>query len=156
MFFEVEKLEESYWEQNDVEEEFFWTLFRSLRQNIATQKCPHYWIKTLNLFADMNGKDYAFIEAKLEKIKEQPVEYIASEWIEWNRHMRKNCCTSCINPAHEEVFVVNNDVEPIKICCCPCIWADDDNDHIRRYGSGFATDDNKWNIEYNDVVIQVY
>ena len=155
LFFEVEKLEESYWEQNDVEEEFFWTLFRSLRQNIATQKCPHYWIETLDLFADMTDKDYSFIEAKLEKIKGQPVKYIASEWIEWNRYMRKNCCASCINPAHEEVFVVNNDVEPIKICCCPCP-CDYNNDHERRDGSGSGTGNNGWNIEYNDAVIQVY
>ena len=113
LFFEVEKLEESYWEQIDVEEEFFWALFKALRQNVKAKKCPHYWIETMNLFADMKDEDFRFMETKLKEINEQPVKYIASEWIEWNRYMQKNCCESCVNPGQQKRRVYGEDFGPV-------------------------------------------
>ena len=63
LFFEVERIEENFWPQNNVEEEFFWALFKSLRQKIAEKKCPHYWIEALDLFADMKDEDFALLNS---------------------------------------------------------------------------------------------
>ena len=153
LFFEMEKIEESYWTREDIEEEFFWTLFNSLHQRVSEKRCPHYWIESLDLFSDMENEDFLFIEGKLKKIEEQPVKHIASEWLEWNRYMRKNCCESCIEQAHEERYVINNDVEPLKICCCP-IPCDYDNDVDGQ--SSTDLEDGRWKIPYDDQAVQVY
>ena len=153
LFFEVEKSEEIYWTQVDAEEKFFWTLFNSLHQKITDRKCPHYWIEALDLFSDMVDEDFAFIEGKLTMIEKQPVKYIASEWLEWNRYIRKNCCTSCINQGYEERYVIRHDAEPLKICfSCPCgyggVGNERDNADLLERG--------RWNIPYDDQAIQVY
>ena len=154
LFFEVERIEENFWPQNNVEEEFFWALFKSLRQKIAEKKCPHYWIEALDLFADMKDEDFAFMEDKLKKIEEQPVKYIASEWLEWNRYMRKNCCASCINQAYEERYVINEELKPLKVCCCsiPCSY---DGNADRRNNADLEAN-GVWNISYDEQAIQVY
>ena len=165
LFFEVERYEGKWSADNNsnLEVEFFWILFKSLRQKVAAHRCPHYWIEALDLFADMKDEDFTFMEEKLKKIKEQPVKYIASEWLEWNRYMRKNCCASCINQAEERRQVVGDDVEPMKICCCPCVFVDGSEDKSKMQYDQFTnldTNENsfetKWKIDYNDVAIEVY
>ena len=165
LFFEVENYSGDWnaSNNNNMEVEFFWILFKALRQKVYAKRCPHYWIQALDLFTDMKDEDFAFMEEKLKKIEEQPVKYIASEWLEWNRYMRKNCCVSCINPGEERRQVVGDDVEPIKICCCPCVFVDDSSSTLVRVNDGvnetayvIANEETKWNIDYNDVAIEVY
>ena len=153
LFFEVEKLEESYWtSKEEVEEEFFWVLFESLRQKVTTKKCPHYWIETLNLFADMKDEDFAFMIAKLDEIEAQPVKYIASEWLEWNRYMQKGCCASCVHPGDNKRHVYGQDFEPIPCCCgCPIVI----NQKVKT-GSEEPEEKQRLNIKYDEVAIQVY
>ena len=172
LFFDVEKFEKD-WNvdnYNGIEVDFFWILFYSLRKSIANRRCPHYWIEALDLFADMKNEDFAFWEDKLKKIEEQPVKYIASEWLEWNRYMRKNCSPSCINQAEEKREVVGNDVEPI--CCCPFEFTSGEtynttstvriNNNVMNGEDAevsihqYPSTETKWKIDYNDVVIEVY
>ena len=153
LFFEVEKYNWNTSKSNNIEEDFFWILFESLREKVAARRCPHYWIETLDLFADMKDKDFAFMKDKLEKIKNQPVRYLASEWLEWNRYMRKSCCTSCVEQAHEERYVINNDMEPLKICCCPISC---DYDNVADARNSTDLEDGRWNIPYDERAIQVY
>ena len=53
---------------------------------VQERHCPHYWVDSLNLFSELEEKDFAYFDMKLEKIKARPVDHIASEWLEWNRY----------------------------------------------------------------------
>ena len=76
--------------------------------------------------------------------------------------MRKNCCASCINQAEERRQVVGDDVEPMKICCCPCVFDGSEDKSKMQYDQFTNLDTNensfetKWKIDYNDVAIEVY
>lgn len=128
LFYEVEKLDKSYWavEQSESEEKmknrenFFWILFDSLCKSIQEKQCAHYWINTLDLFSDMKEDDFAFMNGKLDKIRADPVKHLASEWLEWNRYMQKQCCSSCVHLEESDRYVYGDDLEPVACwCCCP-------------------------------------
>ena len=172
LFFEVEIRDEKYWESsddNDVAVDFFWVLLNSLRQKIGWKKCPHYWIETMNLFADMEDGDFEFMEAKLKEVYDKPVKYIASEWLEWNRYMRKTFAPSYINRAYERRTVFGDAMEPVEFCCCAprVIPAAEESIEVGE-GGGIAANRGEnsngsahakaeqWRIEYDDVSIEVY
>ena len=147
LFFEVEKIEESFWEKADAEEEFFWILFNRLQQCLEKQMCAHYWIEVLNLFADMKDEDFQFMEKKLKEVELKPVQYIASEWLEWNRYMQKHCCASCVNPGKHKRHVYGEDFEPVTCGWCSCSYCTI---------PPAKTDPKYEQIKYDEVAIQVY
>ena len=147
LFFEVENLKEDYWTEEDVEHKFFWVLFQSLKEKVETKKCQHYWIETLDLFADMKDKDLEFMKEKLMKIEEQPVQHLTSEWLEWNRYIQMECPTSCIQPGINERYVHGRDFKPF--CDVPCCIM---NPFIARK----RKENEETGIKYNQVAIEVY
>jgi len=119
-FYEVEKKKPTYWE-DEVREEFFWILLNSLCEKIAWRKCPHYWIESLDLFSILDDDDFASINESVQQIRKEPIKHIASEWLEWHRFVRENCCASCIEQGFEY-----NKVEEEKNSepCCYAIQVD--------------------------------
>ena len=113
-FYEVEKKESTYWNE-DVREEFFWILLNSLCEKIVWRSCPHYWIKSLDLFSEMEDEDFASINECVQRILREPVKYIVSEWLEWHRFVRANCCASCIEQGYEYNRVKGS--QKLEPCC---------------------------------------
>ena len=144
LFYELENLSVDF-NTKGIEEKFFWILFESLQQKIESKKCPHFWIKSLDLFSDMKGTDFEFMKDRLIRIKERPIEYIASEWLEWNRYMRQHCCASCIEPYKLKRKVVGDDFEPLPCCCS-----------VSLVNRKKEKDEGETKIVYDDVAIEVY
>lgn len=127
LFYELEKLPSNYWSENDkdLKKNFFEILLSSLIKRVKEKHCPHYWINGLNLFEEKDEDDFAFFEKRLEKIKNKPVRYVASDWLEWNRSIQRNCCDACMYHGEEYTVVVEN--EPRKPWCicgkisCACL-----------------------------------
>ena len=146
LFFEVEKLKNEYWDEEEIESKFFWVLFRSLKNKVESKRCPHFWIESLNLFADMKDNDFKFIEEKLEKIEEQPIQHLTSEWLEWNRYVQMECPASCVQPGSNERYVYGREFEP---CCnLPC--------YVMNPFTSKRKEGEPSSIKYNQVAIEVY
>ena len=144
LFYEVERLEESYWNQDGgIYEKFFWVLFNSLHKKVEENYCPHYWIETLNLFDEMVEEDFTFLKDRLAKIKAEPIKYMTSEWLEWNRYMRQNCCDLCFHPGQKKREVYGEDFEPL-FCRCNCSLKQKRDDQVYQ------------KVSYDDVAVQVY
>ncbi|XP_066922483.1 cyclic GMP-AMP synthase-like receptor 1 [Clytia hemisphaerica] len=144
LFYELENMPVNF-NAKEIEEKFFWILFESLQQKIDSKKCPHYWIKSLDLFSDIKEIDFEFMKDRLNRIKQRPIEYIASEWLEWNRYMRQHCCASCIEPYKLKRKVVGDDFKPLPCCCFVTLNMKRDKD-----------DEEEVKIVYDDVAIEVY
>ena len=86
LFYEIERKEPTFWDNGIVEEELFNTLLDAVIYSVQAKYCPHFWIEGVNLMIDAKEDDFRFWEVKLQEIKTNPVKYIASEWLEWNRY----------------------------------------------------------------------
>ena len=149
LYFEVESRPEEYWVQENVREEFFWVLYNSLLMKVKARKCPHYWIESLDLFIDMKDADMKFIEAQLEKMQENPVQYIASEWLEWNRFVRMNFCKGCVDSGYE--YRVTEKIEENRPCCS-CFEATPVTSETKMDARWFGRNE----IGHDAVILEVY
>lgn len=152
LYFEVESRPNDYWVRENVREEFFWVLYDSLVAKVRARKCPHYWIESLDLFTDMREVDLQFIEEQLQKVQGDPVRYIASEWLEWNRYVRMNCCKSCVDRGYEYRVVEN--MEKDKSTCCRCFesYTVPISNETKVDGRWFGRNE----IEHDPVALEVY
>lgn len=100
----------------------------------------------MDLFVDMKDDDFRFMKEKLRKIEDQPVQYLSSEWLEWNRYIQMECPTSCVYPGTNERYVYGREFKP---CCdLPCCIM---NPLINKRKENEQT-----KIKYNQVAIEVY
>ena len=66
-----------------------------LQQCLEKRFCPNYWIPSLNLLGNLREMDYRNALLKIQKIKSKPKYYVANNWLEYTRCLRKNFCFYC-------------------------------------------------------------
>ena len=149
-FYEVEKKPITYW-ATDVKEEFFNILFNSLCEKIDQRYCQHYWIKSINLFSEMDDKDVKSISECLKVIEADQLKHVASEWIEWHRFVRRNCY-SCIEKGFT-TFKVEGNGSRYSCCCAIQVKSmfgyNDDNNIDNNDDNNIDNDDDNSKHKYN-------
>lgn len=72
---ELEKHPEEFWSLENIAE-CFDCLLESFITCVNQQKCPHYWIDSLDLFKEVEKKDLSSLAGVLMKLKSNPAPYI--------------------------------------------------------------------------------
>lgn len=67
-------------------------MLKELELNLQKEKCPNFWITDINLFEGLTSNDLISKRALVAAIIRNPKKYVADEWLEYSRCVRKQCC----------------------------------------------------------------
>ena len=67
-------------------------MLHELELNLRKERCENYWIKQINLFDNLTSNQLVSKRAFLQSIIKNPKKYVADEWLEYSRCVRKQCC----------------------------------------------------------------
>lgn len=67
-------------------------MLNQLILHLIQKNCPNYWIPSINLFEKLSVADYEQLLKTATKIKKKPQKYVADNWLEYTRWLRRNCC----------------------------------------------------------------
>ena len=72
----MEKTDQNIWTNEQNREICLHILLEALTDAIHRRCCPHFWIPSINLFADLTTKEVKKLLRKLQEIKANPHHYI--------------------------------------------------------------------------------
>ena len=119
LLWQVETKPTSYWDREDVLEEFFMKMLTSLQESFEKRICPMYWNPSLNLVQGMEDDDFIFISDRLQYIRNNMVEAIADDWLELERCVQLNCCRCCVHPKYK-VHTFERDLKRCNLDLVQC------------------------------------
>ena len=125
LLWQVETKPTSYWDREDVLEEFFMKMLTSLQESFETRICPMYWNPSLNLIQGMEDEDFIFISDRLQYIKNNMVEAIADDWLELERCVQLNCRRCCVHPKYK-VHTFERDLKRCNLDLVQCEYKERD------------------------------
>ena len=79
-YFHVERIEPTYWRENQIEE-CFQSLFSEVMGAFRERRCLHFWLTSINLFDRLTVSDAEKLLEVCRKIKEKPTRYIEQLFI---------------------------------------------------------------------------
>ena len=71
---------------------FYRKMLHELELDLQQEKCQNYWIPQINLFENLTKNELVSKRALVASIVRNPKKYVADEWLEYSRCVRKQCC----------------------------------------------------------------
>ena len=96
----------------------FRKMMTELEENLEKGVCQNYWIPDINLFGELHSSQLVSKRAHFSVILKNPKKYVADEWLEYSRCIRKQCCY-----CGELLYLVSQVAEEVAgegCSCCVC------------------------------------